>query len=345
MTPADDTSRGDTPTHGPDAPARRRREDPVQRRTADSEDLYEVATWERRSALDAAASAIYRGIVLVLRLVVVLVAAAVLVALLGLAGFASINDPVFGVFVFLSIVPALVLVAYVWHLDPTTKEKVGPMVATFLLGILLASFAAVGNSLLQPFFQAIPVVGTIVFFYLVVAPIEETVKLLAVRLWAYEHAGFDAVVDGAVYGAIAGLGFATIENVLYIGRQYLAAEAAGAGVIGRSVGTTVLRSLAGPGHVIYSAIAGYYLGLAKFNPRDAGPLVVKGLVIAALIHGTYNTLVGIVPALFDPALLAFLGFVIVYDGIFFYFLYRKLRRYRSVYESVGGREAREEARG
>lgn len=41
---------------------------------------------------------------------------------------------------------------------------------------------------------------------------EESVRLLAVRLYAYNDARFAAVIDGAVCGAIAGLGFATIEN-------------------------------------------------------------------------------------------------------------------------------------
>lgn len=45
---------------------------------------------------------------------------------------------------------------------------------------------------------------------------EESVKLLAVRLYAYNDARFAAVIDGAVCGAIAGLGFATIENGIHI---------------------------------------------------------------------------------------------------------------------------------
>jgi len=114
-------------------------------------------------------------------------------------------------------------------------------------------------------------------------------------------------------------------------------------IIGAGGQITALRALAGPGHVIYSAFAGYYLGLAKFNPDRAGPIVVKGLLIAAFIHGTYNTFVGIVPAAMSfflgvPSLIAFFGFVVVYDGVFGYFLYRKLRRYRHAYDEAHGDE-------
>jgi RsiW-degrading membrane proteinase PrsW (M82 family) len=105
-------------------------------------------------------------------------------------------------------------------------------------------------------------------------------------------------------------------------------------------GITAVRGLAGPGHVIYSAFTGYYLGLAKFNRENAGPIIAKGLLIAAFIHATYNTLAGIVPGIVSifvpgvPPLVLFFGFVIVYDGIFLYVLYRKLERYRSTFQAL-----------
>ena len=203
-----------------------------------------------------------------------------------------------------------------------------------------ASFAAVLNTLAQDAFRVLPVVGMALFFYLVVGPVEETVKWLAIRLYAYRDDRFHAVIDGAVYGAMAGLGFATIENTIYIGQQYLTALQAGAGgspVFGAALPTAFVRSFAGPGHVIYSAFAGYYLGLAKFNPENAGPIAVKGLLIAAFIHGTYNTVVtymGPVSRLLGialPSFLLFLGFVVLYDGVLLLVLFRKLSRYRSAY--------------
>ncbi|MFC7176011.1 PrsW family intramembrane metalloprotease [Halosegnis marinus] len=189
--------------------------------------------------------------------------------------------------------------------------------------------------------------GLFAYFYLVVAPVEEFVKWLAVRVYAFEGAGFDAVVDGAVYGAVAGLGFATVENALYITQGALEAGAlAGAQPFtSAAVGTSVSRAFVGPGHVIYSAFAGYYLGLAKFNREDAGPIVVKGLLVAALIHATYNSLVNVVPGLLGSALpgvpgfLLLFAFILVYDGVFGYLLYRKLSRYRSHYRRATGEAA------
>ena len=323
-----------------------RRRDPVEERADESVDLYDVSTWERRGPLDAISAGIYRLSVASARLLVVGVALLILVAIGGLS---ALTDPQIGVLTALSAIPALALTFYVRHSDVTTNEPLSLLVATFLLGVLTANFAAVLNSYTRELFAGLGFLGTILFFFLVVGPVEETVKLLAVRLYAYGTDSFEAVVDGAVYGAVAGLGFATIENALYITQSIdVAPTAAGLGLIGAGGGITAVRALAGPGHVIYSAFAGYYLGLAKFNPQNRGPIVVKGLLVAALIHATYNATVGIGSALIGFAtglsqLPAFLVYVLIYDGIFGLLLLRKIHRYNRTYRAVHADEEAEES--
>jgi RsiW-degrading membrane proteinase PrsW (M82 family) len=314
--------------------------DPIQRVADGSRDLYDVVTWEERTRLDSYASTIYYGLLAVARAVVVLLAVLILLAQLTLTGLATLDNPMLGAYILLSVVPALLLAAYVRRADVTMREPLRLLVLTFMLGFLFAGFAAVVNTAVEDAFAAVPVVGLVLFFYLVVGPVEETVKLLAVRLYAYRSDRLDAVVDGAVYGAVAGLGFATIENTIYITQQSMATV----GTLGGDlVGVTAARTVAGPGHVIYSAFAGYYLGLAKFNPRDRGPIVVKGLLVAVLIHGTYNTMVAFLPVLKAavptlaglPDGTVFISFVLAYDGAFGYLLYRKLARYRATYRDLG----------
>jgi RsiW-degrading membrane proteinase PrsW (M82 family) len=322
--------------------------DPVEAASDGQRDLYEVASWDPRSSLDRFSVLLHGWLLRAARAVVVLVAILILIAEFALTGLAAVADPSVGVFILLSVVPAFAIAAYFWGADVTMREPLGTLLVTFLLGVLLAGFAAVLNSVASPLFEAIPLVGLALFFYLVVAPIEETVKWLAVRLYAFRTPEFSAVVDGAVYGAVAGLGFATIENTLYIGQEYLAAIESGGGVFRETLQIAAVRTFAGPGHVIYSGFAGYYLGLAKYNRENAGPIVVKGLVIAALIHATYNTLVGIVPTLLSALTgvgwpVAFIGFILVYDGVFGYLLYRKVVRYRQAYDETGAGRGRGKA--
>jgi len=311
--------------------------DPVE--NADGEtDLYGVSTWEVRSLLDRLSVAIYWLAVRIGQALVLLVALGILV---GIGAVSAISDPAIGLLTAISVVPALLLVVYVWQSDVTTREPLTLMAATFLIAVLTAGFAAILNGVLQPVFSAVGFLGIVLFFYLVVGPVEETVKLLAVRLYAYDDERFDAVIDGAVYGAVAGLGFATIENAIYISRVVgeVGGVSLGLELIGMGGDITATRALAGPGHVIYSSFAGYYLGLAKFNPDNRGPIVVKGLVIAAVIHATYNATVGIGSWLVQsvtgvPDLVASFIYILLYAGLFGFLLYRKITRYRDVYRAV-----------
>ncbi|WP_135820477.1 PrsW family intramembrane metalloprotease [Halostella litorea] len=311
--------------------------DPVERASDGSRDLYDVTRWEPRTAVDRLAVAIHGSLRPLLRWVLILLGVALLVALVALGALGDVRDPAVWGFVALSAVPALLLAAYVRRIDVTSDEPLRLLGSTFILGVLFAGFAGVLNdfgSALQAFEFGSLGLGTALFFYLVVGPVEETVKLLAVRLHAYRSDRFDSVVDGAVYGAAAGLGFATIENALYIARF---AEDGGVFSI------TFVRALAGPGHVVYSGIAGYYLGLAKFNRESAGPIVVKGLLIAAFVHATYNVTVGVAPGAIADATdlsmgLSFVAYVALYVGAAGYYLYRKIDRYRDAYEALGADE-------
>ncbi len=326
------------------------RQDPLERRADEETDLYEIATWEPRSWLDRLSVRLHAAVLAAIRAIIVGLAILVLVAQLVLGGLAAVVDPLLGSLVILSIVPALGIAVYIWYADVTTREPLSLLLATFLLGVLFAGFAAVVNSVgslglfsaAQYLSSQGPQVGglwsfvaMVTFFFLVVGPVEEATKLLAVRLYAYRSGRFDAVIDGAVYGAVAGLGFATIENAIYILQGFGAAPVAPSGQI------AAVRALAGPGHVLYSAIAGFYLGLARFNPAHRGPLVVKGLLIAAVFHALYNILVGPASALLAAAVapvtepVGFLTFVLVYLSIVGAFLHRKLAAYRHAFRNGG----------
>lgn len=317
--------------------------DPVQRAADEETDLYDVATWEERTRLDAIAAWLYGALVTSTRAIVISVALLILLGQVTLAAVAVLQSPVIGVYIAASIVPAGAIAVYVWRSDVTTGQSLKSLVVTFLLGFLLAGFAAVVNSTMRGAFEVLGALGLALFFYLVVAPIEETVKWLAIRMYGYRREEFRAVLDGAVYGAVAGLGFATIENTIYITQQYLQAVGSTAAPLARTVETAAIRTFAGPGHVIYSAFAGYYLGLAKFNPDDRGPIVIKGLLIAVVLHGTYNVLMSNLEGILSlaesvvtiPVSLGFVILVVVYDGALLVVLLGKLRTYGYYFRTTG----------
>ena len=315
--------------------------DPVEEASGQTVDLYGIATWEPRSLFDKAVTLLYKLLTVASRVVIVLAA---LIMLAAIGGLSAIADPQTTALTLLSAIPALGLAGYVWYTD-VASEPLSLLVGTFFLGVLTATFAAILNSTLQPYFQGLAFLGSILFYFLVVGPVEETVKLLAIRLFAYSSDRFTTVLDGAVYGAMAGLGFAFIENALYIRRNIPVADVEfGLSLLGVGGGITAVRALAGPGHVIYSAFAGYYLGLAKFNREHAGPIVLKGLLIAASIHGLYNVLSEFLPTALAAVLgvnwfFGFVLYVLLFDGVFGLVLLRKLQAYRRAYNIVHRRRA------
>ncbi len=320
--------------------------DPVQRVADESDDgLRGVVYPTEGTILDRVAAVVHRVAAAGWRALLVLFAALILAGQLALTAAVAGRQPVVGAYILLSAMPAFGLAAYVWRLDVTGRQPLSGLVATFLLGMLFAGFAAELNGALGGVLGVVlgaagvgEGVGLVLLYFLVVGPAEETVKLLAVRLGAYRSAAFGAVVDGAVYGAMAGLGFATIENAAYITNNVLRLGADGSVVVD-TFRIAAVRSFAGPGHVIYSAFAGYYLGLAKFNPERGGATATKGLLLAAFAHGTYNAAVTHLPALGGVLPVGegvlFIGFVIVYDGALGYFLYRKIDAYRRAFRRTG----------
>lgn len=317
------------------------RPDPLGHAAGEDVDLHGLVTWEPRTLLDRALA---RYTWLVIRLAVVALALLLFLGELILFGLQIMSNPGSALVVVLfplSVIPAAILAGYVWYTD-IENEPWLLLVGTYVLAVLLATFPTVVNTItrvaIEVFVPQGPVrlLVDVANFYLVVAPGEEAAKLAAVFTYAYWHADFDSVVDGAVYGAVAGLGFATIENVSYI-IQVLASTGGplelivGGGII------TVVRSIAGPGHVIWTAIAGWYLGLAKYNEEYRMAIIAKGLLIAIVLHGTYNTAMTLFGQLGGALGLGIgrlgltLGFALLFHLAAFAYLFLKLRRYRRAY--------------
>jgi RsiW-degrading membrane proteinase PrsW (M82 family) len=321
------------------------RRDPVKQRDDGSMDLQDIVTWRPASLSDRVIYRLYVACRAAVPVFLVVLAVLIFAVQVVRGGLDALADPLVASFVALSAVPALVLAAYIWYADVTTGQSLRLLVGTFVLGFLFAGFAGILNAAAASWFLPTAFelgldldLAIAAFFVLFVAPIEECVKLLAVWLYAYRKPAFNAVIVGAVFGAMAGLGFATIENALYITR-YTDSAAGFSATLASGTSIATQRALAGPGHVIYSAFAGYYLGLAKFNREYAGPIVLKGLLAAILIHGWYNVLVSHVPDLIVSTVglsdfAAIVVFIVAYDGIFAVLLGYKLSQYRAAYDET-----------
>ena len=112
---------------------------------------------------------------------------------------------------------------------------------------------------------------------------------------------FDEKMDGIVYAVCVSLGFAALENIMYLfsnAESYL------------SVG--IARAIfAIPGHFCFGILMGYYYSLAKFYPKT--PKKNKALILVApiVVHGLYDSIlfiINVTPAISGILLIVFLVF-------------------------------------
>jgi len=123
-----------------------------------------------------------------------------------------------------------------------------------------------------------PAVRAAVDAFVVTAGFEELLKTAAFLLGAYWHRELDEPLDGIVYGIAAALGFASVENAIYVIRADDASVA-------------VLRAFTATlGHVAFTGSIGFFFGLAKFDPRAGRRLLLRatGLAAGVFFHGLYD---------------------------------------------------------
>ena len=113
--------------------------------------------------------------------------------------------------------------------------------------------------------------------FVVTALFEELAKVAAFLAGAYFHSELDEPLDGIIYGIAAALGFASVENVVYL-------------FVMEDASVVVLRAFTATlGHVAFTGSIGFFFGLAKFSPPTKRPfLMAAGLGIGILFHGAYD---------------------------------------------------------
>lgn len=185
---------------------------------------------------------------------------------------------------------------FIWEdrVDPEPKKV---LIQIFLIGAGVAVFAAtieesifrIGlrfpESSLIEFIMAknVPLTTFIELFF--AGLIEETLKFLALREFAYSKTEFNQIADGLIYGVSLALGFVFIENSFYFYELYTTFSGSGfaIGVILRGIISTLL-------HITAAGIIGYSLGKKKFSQKHSNKIIIAGLFIAVLLHGTFNVL-------------------------------------------------------
>jgi RsiW-degrading membrane proteinase PrsW (M82 family) len=167
---------------------------------------------------------------------------------------------------------------YIYWKDKFDKEPLRVLLITFLLGALSALPVVISGHFLEafgfdPFSKSI--FWSFISMFCVVGIIEEGFKFLAVYLYAHRQHAFNEPFDGITYGVMSAMGFASLENLLYVFGNEESESIA-----------WVRMFTAVPAHAFFGIISGYYLGLQRFMNKPGYALL--GVFLAALLHTSYN---------------------------------------------------------
>lgn len=194
-----------------------------------------------------------------------------------------------------ALLPLPVVLGALRWLDRYEPEPTGLLAFTFFWGATVAALAAaVLNTASVLAIARMSGGGGMDTTAVLVAPwVEEAAKGLAVLLvLIFRRREFDGVVDGIVLAGMTGLGFAFTENILYLGRAFLAGQEQSLTTGFFAVGITfVLRGVFSPfAHPLFTAMTGIGLGIAA---RTARPLVrvgapLVGFLFAVALHAAWN---------------------------------------------------------
>ena len=186
-------------------------------------------------------------------------------------------------------VPVLFYVWLIYWVDRYEKEPWWLLAAAFLWGAIPAALLALifNTALSLPLYALLnPGPAELLSGGFFAPIIEEIAKglilILIFVLWRQE---LDSPLDGLVYGALVGMGFAMVENVLY----YQSAFAAGGQTVWNS--TVLIRGVIfGLSHAFYTSLTGLGIALARLSPsrsvRILAPLL--GLGAAIFFHALHN---------------------------------------------------------
>ncbi len=185
-----------------------------------------------------------------------------------------------------ALLPVFLILRYVYLLDRNEREPLGFVLKVVFYGATFSVPCAFVERFIISMISMYYDPATIQFAWIEntvgVALVEEFSKWLVLMLIVWNNKNFDYRYDGIVYAVSASLGFAALENILYI--------------ITYGTGVSIGRALfAIPGHATFGVFMGFFLSRAKNFWLDGKSIRMKickvlALCIPMLIHGFYDFL-------------------------------------------------------
>ena len=231
----------------------------------------------------------------------------------------------------LAILPVSFFVGWIYYKDRYEKEPPLKLIEYFLLGILVSALAI----FLELYFSKLNIFSGIVSAlytaFFVAAFIEEGLKYIILIPVLLRDKDYNEKLDGIIYSIFLSLGFATIENIIYLMKERS----------DLTLGLGISRGLISiPSHIMFAITMGYYISKYKFTKEGYkdNKYLIYALVIPVLIHGVFDFILMIG---YRWAIIVFIVYIIFLwkfnlDKLDKYALYSKIRFYKRKNKSRKG---------
>ncbi len=176
----------------------------------------------------------------------------------------------------LAIAPVVIIAIYIYFRDKYEKEPFLMLLKALGAGILIVVPVVFAERAISSFMPALPQQGEAFYTaFLVAGFTEELFKFLALYIIIWSNRNFNEKFDGIVYAVFISLGFAGVENIMY--------------VLQHGAETGYIRAIISvPGHALFGVTMGYYFGLARFYNEKRKKFLIRSFFYPVILHGIFD---------------------------------------------------------
>lgn len=183
----------------------------------------------------------------------------------------------------LALAPTLIILFYIYIRDKYEKEPIRLLILGIVYGIIISFPIVFTENFIMRLASNFKIQQDTTFYkifisFFVASLVEEMYKYLFIYFFIWKNKNFNEEFDGIVYSVFLSLGFAGVENILYVLNPRL-------GGVYTAIGRAIFSV---PAHAFFGVFMGYFFSQAKFkNIRFSK---IKAYIIPFFIHGLYDIL-------------------------------------------------------
>ncbi|CAG7839518.1 Protease PrsW [Clostridium haemolyticum] len=180
----------------------------------------------------------------------------------------------------IAVIPGIIFSLLVYLTDRYDKEPVKVLIKVFIMGALSVIPTAFVEKILFSLFSFHSFFKVVFSSFIVAGLTEEYFKREVVIKTVFRKDVFNEKLDGIIYCIFSALGFATVENIIYVVFKFSSNYYVG---LYRGIFSV-------PAHLLFAITMGYYMSLGKFSLKYKVKKIfmVKSLVVPAVLHGIFD---------------------------------------------------------